>query len=77
MRFNTAPIVALPQIILRPIDQSDVPSWYEYLALPQTVEHTSWNLKSAEDLYPLVKSYNSDDPASNIRFAVQTTPEQP
>ncbi|MEI8325156.1 MAG: GNAT family N-acetyltransferase [Betaproteobacteria bacterium] len=70
MRFNSFTSAALPWVVLRPIDRSDIPKWYEYLALPHVVEHTSWNLASADDLRPIVDGCNSDDPASAIRFAI-------
>ena len=56
---------------LRPIASSDIAAWYEYLSIPEVVEHTSWNLKSPEDLKPLVDWYQSDAPSSAIRFAIQ------
>lgn len=56
---------------LRPIAQSDITAWYDYLSLPNVVEHTSWSLKSADELRPLVEWYLSDDPSSAIRFAIQ------
>src|SRR5450759_53344 len=71
MRFSDVPIIDIPGITLRPVELADIPTWYEYLSLPKVVEHTSWNLKSAEDLRPLIESYNSDDLSSEIRFAIQ------
>ena len=71
MRYTIAPIPVLDGLALRPIELSDIPEWYKYLALPNVVEHTSWNLKSADDLRPLIEGYNSDDTSSAIRFAIQ------
>ena len=73
MRYTIAPIPDLDGLVLRPVELSDIPAWYEYLALPLVVEHTSWNLESAEDLRPLIESYNSDDPSTAIRFAIQAS----
>ena len=65
------PSVADAPYRLRPLTQADVTAWYDYLSIPAVVEHTSWNLKSADDLRPLVEWYLSDDPSSAIRFAIQ------
>lgn len=71
MRPPSTPAIEFPGLALRPIELSDVPDWYAYLALPHVLEHTSWNLASADDLLDPVARYNSDDPSSPIRFALQ------
>jgi RimJ/RimL family protein N-acetyltransferase len=73
MRYSNAPIPDLASVILRPVELSDIPAWYDYLALPHVVEHTSWNVKSGDDLRPIIECYNSADPASAIRFAIQAS----
>lgn len=55
---------------LRPLEPADIEPWYAYLSMPHVVEHTSWNLKSAEDLRPLVDRLDPNDPAAEIRFAI-------
>ncbi len=70
MRIDLAPQLSRPDLHLRPIEHGDVDAWYSYLALPHVVEHTSWNLRSSEELHPLVEWYESSDPASAIRFAI-------
>ncbi|MFZ6862787.1 GNAT family N-acetyltransferase [Undibacterium sp. Ji67W] len=57
-------------LTLRPIDLTDIPSWYRYLAMPHVIEHTSWNLNSADDLRPIITSSNTDDVNSPIRLAI-------
>jgi ribosomal-protein-alanine N-acetyltransferase len=70
MRFAQAPHVDGAAVTLRPLEVSDIAAWYDYLALPHVVQHTSWNLKSADDLRPMIDWYNADEPASAIRFAI-------
>ncbi len=70
MRIDAAPELSRRDLRLRPIERGDIDAWYEYLSLPHAVEHTSWNLRSAEELRPLVDWYESSDPASAIRFAI-------
>jgi [ribosomal protein S5]-alanine N-acetyltransferase len=64
------PSLETAEIYLRNLLMSDVERWYSYLSVPEVVEHTSWNLSSKQDLVRLVESYNSDDPESQIRFAI-------
>ncbi len=54
------------------MEHSDIPAWYAFLRLPHVVEHTSWNLASADDLRPSVDAYESDTPASAICFAIES-----
>ena len=70
MRIEAAPLVPGFDLRLRPIDADDIDGWYAYLRLPHVVEHTSWNLASAEDLRPIVAWYEAGDADSAIRFAV-------
>jgi ribosomal-protein-alanine N-acetyltransferase len=70
MRIGTIPHLDNADLILRPIELADVEAWYSYLAMPHAIEHTSWNVKSSEELGHVIKSYNLDDPASSIRFAI-------
>jgi [ribosomal protein S5]-alanine N-acetyltransferase len=50
MRFTTLPTLEHELVALRPLTPADIPHWYEYLAMPVVFEHTSWNVKSAEEL---------------------------
>ena len=70
MRIDASPNLACASLFLRPLDLSDVSAWYQYLSLRLAVEHTSWNVKSTEDLRTSLEWYNSDDPSSAIRFAI-------
>jgi hypothetical protein len=70
MRVEKCPLVENGSVSLRQIELSDIEAWYEYLSMPRAVQHTSWNLKSAEDLGDLIEQYHSSDPGSSIRFAI-------
>jgi len=70
MRIFPAPLLDDATFKLRPITLSDVDAWYEYLALPHVIQHTSWNLNSPQDLRGLIETYNSDVPDSPIKFAI-------
>lgn len=70
MRIADPPAVSGAAVRLRPIALGDIDDWYRYLAIPEVVEHTSWDLKSAADLKPMIDWYEAKDPASAIRFAI-------
>ena len=59
-----------PLVILRHLERSDAPAWYAYLADPAVVEHTSWALRSVDDLQANFDDYASAGPASSNRLAV-------
>ena len=70
MHCDDAPPVVAAPVRLRPIALEDIDDWYRYLAVPEVVEHTSWNLRSADELRPMIEWYEAKDPASAIRFAI-------
>lgn len=43
---------------------------YAYLSNPDVVRHTSWNLRSRDDLLPLFDGFESPDPESIRRLAI-------
>jgi RimJ/RimL family protein N-acetyltransferase len=53
------------------MEHSDVAAWYAYLRLPHVLEHTSWNLASAEELTTLVDEYSSPT-SSKLCFAIES-----
>ena len=55
---------------LRAIRFADAAAWYAYLSLPEVYGPTAWNLKGVEDLYPLMKNYESSDEAASVHFAI-------
>lgn len=71
MRAATPPGIEGGDLRLRPIEHSDVGAWYAYLRLPHVLEHTSWNLASAEELRLLVDEYCSPA-SSNLCFAIES-----
>jgi ribosomal-protein-alanine N-acetyltransferase len=70
MRCDDAPAVTEAPVRLRPIELADIDDWYRYLAIPEVVEHTSWDLRSADELRPMIEWYGARDPSSAIRFAI-------
>jgi ribosomal-protein-alanine N-acetyltransferase len=70
MRFEDAPVVPDAPVRLRPVGMDDIADWYRYLAIPQIIEHTSWDLRSADDLKPMIEWYGANEPSSAIRFAI-------
>ncbi|PKB20992.1 GNAT family N-acetyltransferase [Janthinobacterium sp. 64] len=59
-----------PLVTLRHLERSDACAWYAYLADPVVVEHTSWDLRSVDDLQSNFDDYASAQPSSPIRLAV-------
>jgi [ribosomal protein S5]-alanine N-acetyltransferase len=70
MRYTDAPVVTGAPVRLRPVGIEDIADWYRYLAIPEVVEHTSWDLRSAADLKPMIEWYDASEPSSAIRFAI-------
>jgi RimJ/RimL family protein N-acetyltransferase len=66
----TSPTLERKDIALRPISFSDIEPWYAYLSIPGAVEHTSWSIKSREDVRAIVERCHSSGARSLIRFAV-------
>jgi len=70
MRPLDLPRSTHPLVTLRHLERSDAPAWYAYLADPVVVEHTSWDLRSIDDLLPNFDDYASTQPSSSMRLAV-------
>jgi ribosomal-protein-alanine N-acetyltransferase len=68
--FAELPTSDHPLVILRPLVEADLPAWYGYLRLPEVFEHTSWNLKSADELAPYVDEPEPRTAASRLRLAI-------
>lgn len=64
------PLADHPLVTLRHLERSDAPAWYAYLADPVVVEHTSWDLRSIDDLQSNFDDYASAQPSSPMRLAV-------
>jgi [ribosomal protein S5]-alanine N-acetyltransferase len=70
VRIDTAPPSGYPGVSLRQLELPDVDAWYSYLKLPHVVEHTSWNLQSREDLFPMFDGFESTSAQSMRRLAI-------
>jgi [ribosomal protein S5]-alanine N-acetyltransferase len=70
MRIDSAPACALPGIVIRQLERTDLSEWYGYLSIPAVLEHTSWNVHGVEDLEALLARCESDDPGSPCRLAI-------
>src|SRR3989442_1711291 len=57
-------------VTFRQLTRKDAAAWYEYLSVPTVLEHTSWSLRSLDDLMPIFDSYESAEPSSQVRLAV-------
>ncbi|MGA3250094.1 MAG: GNAT family protein [Paraburkholderia sp.] len=70
MRIDSPPDSGYPGIALRQLERADIPAWFDYLSIPEVVEHTSWNLHSAADLVPMLDACESSTPTSIRRMAM-------
>lgn len=69
MRFTALPGSPHELVTLRRIVPADLPVWYGYLSQPAVFEHTSWDVKSHEEL----GHYAADEPpapSSLLRLAI-------
>ncbi|KVO06381.1 GCN5 family acetyltransferase [Burkholderia ubonensis] len=70
MKIDAPPRSPCPGLSLRPLVRPDLDAWYAYLSNPDVVLHTSWNLRSRDDLLPLFDGFESPDPESIRRLAI-------
>ena len=70
MRIDVLPQSGHPDLTLRTLVESDIDRWYDYLRLPEVFQHTSWNLRTRDDLLPLFEEFSSDSPDSARRLAI-------
>lgn len=70
MKPADLPCSTHPLVTLRHLERSDAPAWYAYLADPAVVEHTSWDLRSIDDLQANFDDYASADASSSMRLAI-------
>ena len=76
MRIDVPPQSGHPDVTLRSLTESDIEQWYAYLRLPEVFEHTSWNLRSRDDLLPLFREFDSVSADSARRLAIVETRSQ-
>ena len=70
MQFTDLPRFDHEIVTLRPINDDDLLTWYEYLSLPIVFEHTSWNVSSPKELAQYVWQREAFTPATLLRFAI-------
>ncbi|WP_431208060.1 GNAT family N-acetyltransferase [Burkholderia cepacia] len=70
MRIDNPLQSCFPGLSLRQLERADLDAWYAYLSMPDVFRHTSWNLRSPDDLLPLFDTIESTDPDSIRRLAV-------
>ncbi|MBZ5793835.1 GNAT family N-acetyltransferase [Burkholderia contaminans] len=70
MKIAAPPRSGFPGLTLRQLERADLDAWYAYLTNPDVFRHTSWNLRSPDDLLPLFDTVESTDPDSIRRLAV-------
>ncbi|UTH74016.1 GNAT family N-acetyltransferase [Chromobacterium sp. IIBBL 290-4] len=70
MLFSDMPILDHPQAILRPLRLDDIQAWHDYLTLEQVYQHTSWNVRSPDDLIHYAWQPEQFTDSSALRFAI-------
>ncbi|KVM62536.1 GCN5 family acetyltransferase [Burkholderia ubonensis] len=70
MKIDAPPRSPCPGLSLRQLARLDLDAWYAYLSNPDVVRHTSWNLRSRDDLLPPFDGFESSDPESIRRLAI-------
>ena len=70
MKIDALPRSEHPDVLLRPLARSDLDAWYAYLKRPEVFQHTSWNLRSRDDLLPLFDEFDSASADSARRLAI-------
>lgn len=70
MHYIDLPDFVHELVVLRPLARADATAWYTYLTLPYVLDHTSWDLRSMDDLMQKFNALESLDPASEIRLAI-------
>ncbi|WP_423762197.1 GNAT family N-acetyltransferase [Burkholderia sp. NLJ2] len=73
MRVDAPPRSGFPGLSLRQLERADLGAWYAYLSNPDVVRHTSWNLRSRDDLLPLFDNIESAAPDSIRRLSIVDT----
>ncbi|MEK2606289.1 GNAT family protein [Burkholderia arboris] len=73
MKIAAPPGADFPGLSLRQLDRADLDAWYAYLSNPDVFHHTSWNLRTPDDLLPLFDNIESADPDSIRRLAIVDT----
>lgn len=70
MQYTELPRCDHELVALRPLRAADLATWYGYLSLPEVYRHTSWNLRSAQELLPYLSAGEPPTPSSRLRLAI-------
>lgn len=70
MHYTDLPDFIHELVALRPLSRADAAAWYAYLTMPHVLDHTSWDLRSVDELMQKFDALESPDPASEIRLAI-------
>ena len=70
MQFTRLPVSSHPDVLLRALEPADVPRWFAYLSQHKVFEHTSWDLRSADDLSRYADAVAAQQPDTLVRFAI-------
>lgn len=70
MQFTELPRCDHDLVVLRPLRTADLPAWYAYLSQPAVYRHTSWNLRSVDELAPYVAGVEQTTASSRLRLAI-------
>lgn len=68
MQYAHLPALDHDGVQLRPLTAKDLAPWAAYLMDPRVFEHTSWNLRSADELQPYLAQAQTPD--SMLRLAL-------
>ena len=76
--FTAHPLPTLEssEFHLRSIRAEDLSTWFNYLTLPQVMEHSSWQLKSPEDLQQFIQIQDWSQAQAQIKFAIVNSQDQ-
>jgi [ribosomal protein S5]-alanine N-acetyltransferase len=75
MQFQSLPVLAHPQFMLRPLAREDLGRWSQYLNLPSVYEHTSWNHPTESDLEHYLGNESKNEPSGLLRLAIASKSE--
>lgn len=70
MQFVSLPVASHPAVLLRALEPADVPPWFAYLSQREVYEHTSWDLRSADELMRYADAVAARQPDTLVRFAI-------
>jgi [ribosomal protein S5]-alanine N-acetyltransferase len=70
VQFSEFPKSDHPLVTLRALSPEDIGTWFGYLSMPAVFEHTSWNVKSPDDLAHYTNASESGSPSTLFRVVI-------